>query len=92
MVYSGVKQQHSLNIKTFLVIYAALAGGILGAKIPIWIANAETIVANLPNCYFLLSGRSLVGGVIGGTIADWQNWLLSEGMLFWKTDRSSLGR
>jgi prolipoprotein diacylglyceryltransferase len=47
---------------------AALVGGIIGAKLPIWIAYAPQIVAS-PNPAVLLSGRTIVGGIIGGVIA-----------------------
>lgn len=47
---------------------AAAVGGILGAKIPIWIVNLPAIIAN-PGAATLLSGRTIVGGLIGGTLA-----------------------
>lgn len=49
---------------------AALFGGILGAKIPIWIAHAPEILAN-PSAAVLLSGRTIVGGIVGGALAVW---------------------
>jgi phosphatidylglycerol---prolipoprotein diacylglyceryl transferase len=71
VIYRQAKRQQSMNEQMIHVVFAAFVGGVLGAKIPIWVANAELIITNLPNCYFLLSGRSLVGGIIGGTIAVW---------------------
>jgi phosphatidylglycerol---prolipoprotein diacylglyceryl transferase len=71
VIYYQTKRQRTFNGKTFYIVSAALIGGIIGAKIPVWVANADAIVSSLPNCYFLLSGRSLVGGIIGGTLAVW---------------------
>jgi phosphatidylglycerol:prolipoprotein diacylglycerol transferase len=54
-----------------LVIAAsALVGGILGSKIPIWIANLPQILAD-PSVGTVLSGRTIVGGIIGGWLAVW---------------------
>jgi len=50
------------------IAVAALVGGIIGAKVPIWIANARDIVAN-PSAAVVLSGRTIVGGIIGGIIS-----------------------
>jgi phosphatidylglycerol---prolipoprotein diacylglyceryl transferase len=50
------------------IALAALVGGIIGAKVPIWIANARQIVAS-PNVAAILSGRTIVGGIIGGVVA-----------------------
>lgn len=47
---------------------AAAVGGTLGAKIPIWIVNLPAIIAN-PGAETLLSGRTIVGGLIGGALA-----------------------
>lgn len=49
---------------------AALVGGILGAKIPIWIANLPAIIADV-SAASLMSGRTIVGGLIGGVCAVW---------------------
>lgn len=55
---------------TGLVIAAAAAiGGVLGAKLPIWIANAPRIVAHPEQIALLLSGRTVVGGMVGGALA-----------------------
>jgi len=51
------------------LILAALFGGILGAKVPIWIVYYREILNALPDLTLLLSGRTIVGGLIGGTIA-----------------------
>lgn len=50
------------------IAVAAVVGGILGAKLPIWIAHAPEIVAN-PSSAMLLSGRTILGGIVGGAVA-----------------------
>jgi len=50
------------------IAVAALVGGIVGSKVPIWIAYAPEIIAS-PNPQLLLSGRTIVGGLIGGVVA-----------------------
>jgi len=51
-----------------IIAVSALVGGILGAKIPIWIANLPRIIAD-PSAANVLSGRTIVGGLIGGALA-----------------------
>lgn len=63
------KKNKSSNENTYLIAIAALAGGIIGAKIPIWIINFKLIISNLPDPYYILSGRTITGGLIGGVIA-----------------------
>jgi prolipoprotein diacylglyceryltransferase len=49
---------------------AAAVGGILGAKLPIWVANYKLLFAGgSPQLW--LSGRTIVGGIIGGAVAVW---------------------
>jgi phosphatidylglycerol---prolipoprotein diacylglyceryl transferase len=52
------------------IAVSALVGGIIGAKVPIWIANLPQLIAH-PNAGDLLSGRTIVGGIIGGVLAVW---------------------
>lgn len=67
--FKEAKRSKTLNDNTFYIAIAALIGGILGAKIPIWIINFKQIIASLPNIQPLLSGRTIVGGLIGGTFS-----------------------
>lgn len=62
------KKQKKLSENTFYIFLAAIVGGTIGAKIPIWIINFNYIISN-PTLYNLLSGRTIVGGLIGGFIA-----------------------
>lgn len=51
-----------------IVAASALVGGIIGAKLPIWVANLPRIIAH-PSALSVLSGRTIVGGIIGGALA-----------------------
>jgi phosphatidylglycerol:prolipoprotein diacylglycerol transferase len=53
---------------TFYLIIAALIGGAIGAKIPIMILYWNQIVSSPQGIQILISGRSILGGLIGGTI------------------------
>ncbi|HET6352020.1 MAG TPA: prolipoprotein diacylglyceryl transferase [Coriobacteriia bacterium] len=61
----GRRSGHGLAVAT-----AALVGGIIGAKVPIWLVNLPKIIAN-PSAAAVLSGRTIVGGLIGGALAVW---------------------
>lgn len=52
------------------VALAAAVGGILGSKLPIWIAALPELIRD-PNPASLLSGRTIVGGLVGGALAVW---------------------
>ncbi|RKD90445.1 prolipoprotein diacylglyceryl transferase [Mangrovibacterium diazotrophicum] len=54
---------------SFYVVVAGVVGGILGAKLPYWIFNYQVIVENYPNIGPILSGRTITGGLIGGTLS-----------------------
>jgi phosphatidylglycerol:prolipoprotein diacylglycerol transferase len=65
------KRRNSLSENSFYIVIAGLIGGVLGAKIPIWIIYFPQIIAALPDTSLFLSGRTIVGGLIGGTLAVW---------------------
>ena len=48
---------------------AGVIGGILGAKLPYWIFNIQVIIEHFPDIRPILSGRTITGGLIGGTLA-----------------------
>jgi prolipoprotein diacylglyceryltransferase len=48
---------------------ATLIGGAVGAKLPIWIFNYKEILGHSLNIVALLSGKTVLGGIIGGWIA-----------------------
>jgi len=68
IVYAEFRRKKLLQENFFLVAFAALFGGALGAKIPIWIYYSNTIAAH-PDLNVLLTGRTIIGGIIGGWIA-----------------------
>jgi phosphatidylglycerol---prolipoprotein diacylglyceryl transferase len=62
------RKQKSLNENGFFIALGSLAGGVLGAKILQWVIDYKYIMANFANLGMLLSGRTIIGGLIGGTI------------------------
>lgn len=55
---------------TLDIVIMALLGGLIGSKIPVIIENMDKILDNVNNLkLFLLSGKSIVGGLVGGYIA-----------------------
>lgn len=67
LIYS--KKIKQINEKSFIIIAAAIIGGVLGAKIPIWIVNFDKIFNDPLNLELILSGRTIVGGLIGGFLS-----------------------
>jgi len=70
-----------------LLLLAAVIGGVLGAKIPVWVMNWRQILAALPDIGPLLSGRTVVGGLIGGVLSvivarRWLGIAMPSGNLF----------
>lgn len=66
-VYESRKENRNGEY-TFFIAIGALIGATLGAKIPIWIMHYELILQNWPNPYYILSGRTITGALIGGPI------------------------
>jgi prolipoprotein diacylglyceryltransferase len=52
----------------FFVVIGAFLGGILGAKIPIWIINWNQIISasGIEQVALIIGGRTVVGAIIGG--------------------------
>ncbi len=67
--YLYAREKNQVNEKSFYIVFSGVIGGILGSKIPIWIMNFQAIVKKFPDISVLLSGRTVVGGIIGGTIS-----------------------
>jgi len=63
------RKQKKANENSFYLIIAALVGGAIGAKLPILFLYWEEIVLSFPDLSILVSGRTIVGGLIGGTLA-----------------------
>ncbi len=67
-LYEANKAKESSE-KSIYIFMAAVIGGVLGAKIPVWVMNFHQIIANWPNLDFIFSGRTIIGGLIGGTLS-----------------------
>lgn len=66
--FSLARKSDKNNENTSLIFASALIFGIIGAKLPILISNYRLILENPSNIALYLSGRTVVGGLIGGTI------------------------
>ncbi|MDD5054731.1 MAG: prolipoprotein diacylglyceryl transferase [Candidatus Peribacteraceae bacterium] len=66
-----LKKEKKTHEHSFYILIAALVGGVLGAKIPIWLTQYAQIATGGFDIDALLSGRTIVGGLIGGTLAVW---------------------
>ena len=54
------------------VVAAAVAGAALGSKLLYWLADPAKTISNWNNLYYLMAGKTIVGGLIGGLIAvEW---------------------
>jgi phosphatidylglycerol---prolipoprotein diacylglyceryl transferase len=67
--YREAAKRRTASENTFYILIAALAGGALGAKIPILILYWREIISQHGGWSLLVSGRSIVGGLIGGAIS-----------------------
>ncbi|MFZ2537857.1 MAG: prolipoprotein diacylglyceryl transferase family protein [Oscillospiraceae bacterium] len=63
---TAVKMDKEKNSYRTLIIIFALLGGILGAKLPIIIFNYKLLFQYPENISLLLSGKTIVGGLLGG--------------------------
>jgi len=68
--YFEAKKKGSLNENSFLIAFGSLAGGILGAKLLEWSINFNLVINHIANLDYILSGRTIVGGLIGGVIGS----------------------
>jgi len=69
VVYVLLAQKHPMQGQQgLLLVLAAVIGGVLGAKMPVWIIGWRQIVAALPDIRPILSGRTVVGGLLGGVL------------------------
>ena len=50
-----------------IIIFAALFGGSIGAKLPLWLMNYKLVITGRPDIF--LEGKTIVGGFLGGVIA-----------------------
>lgn len=66
--YFTAKKDQVFSHNSSVILAVGIFSGILGAKIPEWFANYDVIFANLPDIEPLLTGRTIVGGLLGGSI------------------------
>ncbi len=62
------KRRKLLNDDGVFIAFGAILGGVIGAKILEFAINIDFVLANLSNPVALMSGRTIVGGLIGGTV------------------------
>lgn len=62
-----LKRDHIQNINSFYIAIFAIIGGMIGSKLPIIIMYWNELNARPGAIETLLSGRTIVGGLIGGT-------------------------
>jgi phosphatidylglycerol---prolipoprotein diacylglyceryl transferase len=62
------RHQRTVSENTFYILMAGLLGGALGAKLPILVLYWREIVIER-GWSLLVSGRSIVGGLVGGTLS-----------------------
>ena len=84
--YFEARKKKQANENSFYIVIAAIVGGTLGAKLPIWIINFRLIIASYPDLMPLLSGRTITGGLIGGFLGV----MIIKKILKIKTKRGNL--
>lgn len=50
------------------MVAAAIAGAAIGSKLAFWLEDPRMTLAHWNNPWFLLGGKTIVGGLVGGTI------------------------
>ncbi|TDB38042.1 MAG: prolipoprotein diacylglyceryl transferase [Actinobacteria bacterium] len=71
LLYRYNTKGKSVGNNGLYIALAATVGGIIGAKLPIWIVSLPQILADPLQPAVWLSGRTIVGGIIGGVLAVW---------------------
>ncbi|HLN53362.1 MAG TPA: prolipoprotein diacylglyceryl transferase family protein [Lentimicrobium sp.] len=72
LVYSQeVKKARLQGEPSFLIAIGAFVGSVIGAKVLELIINIDKVKAVSDFFIFILSGRTLIGGLIGGTLGVW---------------------
>ena len=66
--YILAREERQVSEKSFYLLLAGLFGGILGAKIPIWLIHLPELLHRQITVIELLSGRTITGGLLGGTL------------------------
>ena len=65
------RKVHQANESSFLIVIGAFIGSTIGAKLLEFLLNVDRVHSGNDLLMFLVSGRTLVGGLIGGTLGVW---------------------
>lgn len=80
------KRKGTMNENGFMIAVGSLLGAAIGAKVFEWIIDYRFVIAHLSQPNLLLSGRTITGGLIGGTIGA----LVAKKLLKIKEKRGNL--
>lgn len=69
LLYRYNTKGKSVGNNGLYIALAAVIGGIIGSKVPMWIVSYRQILADPWQAEVWLSGRTIVGGIIGGVLA-----------------------
>jgi phosphatidylglycerol:prolipoprotein diacylglycerol transferase len=71
-VYAREAQRRdTMGERSLLILLAAVFGGAIGSKLLVLATDWRAIAAEFPKVSVLLTGRSIVGGLIGGALGVW---------------------
>lgn len=62
------RRRNTLSDNSFYILISAVTGGAIGSKVPMIVLYGREIAAHWPDLGILLSGRSIVGALVGGSI------------------------
>ena len=65
------KKTHQANENSFWIVIGAFIGSTIGAKLLEFLLNIDRVHSGNDLLVFLISGRTIVGGLIGGTLGVW---------------------
>jgi len=69
--YMEARKAHQANGNSFLIVIGAFIGSTIGAKLLEFLLNIDRVHSGNDLLTFLVSGRTIVGGLIGGTLGVW---------------------
>lgn len=84
--YHEVKKANIKGEFPFLIAIGAFTGSALGAKLLELMINIDKIGSTNELVYFIFSGRTIIGGLIGGAIGVW----ITKRFMHMKTRRGNL--
>ncbi len=62
---------HQNNEKSYMIVIGAFIGSTIGAKLLELLLNTDRLASANDLLFFLFSGRTIIGGLIGGTLGVW---------------------